>query len=104
MYTRRAFDGATRTLFHQIVDDCAPRDANVLPLSADANTSFGLPLSAVPTQISPVGPISSASIHSSAMRFGSFAGSSAVAVAKLQPPSRDTRSPVNVVAKIVPSV
>jgi len=42
--------------------------------------SLGLELSAVPTQTSPVGPMSSASTQVSAMRPGVPAGSSAVAV------------------------
>jgi len=65
---------------------------------------FGLVLSAVATHTSPAGPMSIASIHVSAIRPGSFAGWPAVAVVNVQPPSRLTRRPVYVVAKIVPSV
>src|SRR5262245_49297449 len=64
---------------------------------------FDLPVSAVATHTSPVGPMSIAEIHTSAIRPGSPAGLSAVAVVNEQPPSRLTRSPVNVVAKIAPS-
>ena len=90
-------------LFHQIVGDARPLGANVAPLSVERYTSLGLPLLAVATQMSPVGAMSIASIHASAIRPGSPAGSSEVAVVNEQPPSRLTRSPVYVVAKIVPS-
>jgi gamma-glutamyltranspeptidase/glutathione hydrolase len=73
------------------------------PPSVETNTSLGMPVSEVPTQTVPSGPRSSASIQRLAIRPGALAGSSAVAVAKLQPPSRLTRRPVYVVAKIVPS-
>ena len=59
-------------------------------------------LSAVATHTSPVGARSMASIHSSAIRPGEPAGCSAVAVVHVQPPSRLTRSPSNVVANSVP--
>src|SRR5688572_7286318 len=95
MYTRCALVGAITTLFHHFSEDDMPRDVNVAPLSVDANTSFMPAVSAVPIQISPVGPIVRASIH----RFAVGA-----AVVNVQPPSRLMRSPSNVVAKIVPSV
>src|SRR5262245_21385775 len=101
---RCGFDFATLTLFHQIVGDDNPRGWNVTPLSVDEYTSLGRALSAVATQISPVGEMSSASIQMSEMLPGSPIGFSAVAVAHVQPPSRLTRRPVNVVAKIVPSL
>ena len=47
--------------------------------------------------------MSSAEIQMSAIRPGSPIGLSAVAVVNEQPPSRLTRSPLNVVAKIAPS-
>lgn len=64
---------------------------------------LGFPLSAVATHTSPVGPMSIASIHLSAIRPASPAVRSDVAVVNEQPPSRLTRRPVKVVAKIVPS-
>ena len=72
-----------------------PFDWNVMPLSVETNTSFVLPVVAVPIQTVPSGPMSSASIHTPWVD---------AAVVKLQPPSRLTRRPSNVVAKIVPSV
>src|SRR6185503_8778619 len=64
---------------------------------------FGLPVSAVATHTSPVGPMSMAEIQTSAIRPGSPTGLLAVALVNVQPPSRLTRSPVNVVAEIAPS-
>jgi hypothetical protein len=63
---------------------------------------LGLPLSAVTTQTSPLEATSIASTHESAIRPGSPAGASAVAVVNEQPPSRLTRRPVYVVANRVP--
>ena len=89
MYTRLASLGAIATLFHHFSADAMPREVNVAPLSVDAKTSFMPAVSAVPIQISPVGPIVSASIHTFAVE---------LAVVNVQPPSRLIRNPSNVVA------
>jgi hypothetical protein len=57
----------------------------------------------VAIQTSPDGPMSIASTHESTMRPGSPGAAAEVAVVNEQPPSRLTRSPLYVVAKIVPS-
>src|SRR5512140_71273 len=100
---RRASDGAIAMLFQNIVGESIPRDENVTPPSVETKTSLGAPLSEVLTQIAPSGPSARAAIERLAIRPGSPGGSSAVAVAKLQPPSWLIRRPVYVVAKIVPS-
>src|SRR5690242_12499979 len=69
-----------------------PLDWNVMPLSFDDRMSLGCDVSAVAIHTSPFGPMSIASTQILV-----------VAVVKLHPPSRDTRRPWYVVAKIVPS-
>src|SRR5258706_11155028 len=94
--------GAILIEWNHMFGGSVPRFVNVTASSVDRNTPLSASVSDEPTQISPVGPTSTATRYMFEMLPGSLGGSCEVGVVKLHPPSWLARSPWNVVARIAP--